>query len=312
MLAAPVTWAADRTAHIGFVSASSPQSTPQIVGAFWQRLRELGYVEGQNLTIDSLWAEGHADRLPALMAEVVARNPDVIVTYATKPALAARDATHTIPIVVCAMGDPVATGLAASLARPGGNLTGLSMGYGDPVSGKWLELLRETVPKLSRVVVITNPENPLEQDLINKLAKLAAAERLKLVPMDGRTPEALDKTFRYAARQAQAIIVTGDPVVMGFHRARIITLAAKYKIPAVYAMREFVDEGGLMAYGPDVTAMFRRAAEYVDKILKGESPGELPIEQPTRYLFVLNMKTAAALGLTIPASLKLRADVVIK
>jgi putative ABC transport system substrate-binding protein len=312
MLTAQVSWPADRMAHVGFVSAASPQSTPQIIAAFWQRLQELGYVEGRNLTIDSRWAEGQPDKLPALMAEVVARNPDVIVTYGTRPALIAREATHTIPIVVAAMGDPVATGLAASLARPGGNLTGLSMGYGDPVSGKWLELLREIVPQLSTVVVIMNPENPLERDLTTKLSKLATAQHLKVKPMDGRTPDALDRAFAHAAKRAQAIVVTGDPVIMGFHRGRIVGLAAKHRLPAMYAMREYVDEGGLMAYGPDVIAMFRRAADYVERILKGANPADLPIEQPTRYVFVLNKKAADALRLAIPPSLEVRADEIIK
>jgi putative ABC transport system substrate-binding protein len=246
------------------------------------------------------------------MAEIAARHPDVIVTYGTRPAVAARGATHTIPIVVAAMADPVATGLAESLARPGRNLTGLSMGYADPVPGKWLEILREVLPHLSTVVLIMNPENPAERDLTNKLSKLAAAQRLILEPMDGRSPDAVDRAFTHAVKRAQAVIVTADPVIGGFHQARIISLAQKHRIPTIYAMRNFVDDGGLMAYGPDVPAMFRRAAEYVDKILKGANAGELPIEQPTRYSFVLNMKAAEAIGLAIPPTLELRADEILR
>ena len=308
-LPALVAWPADRVAHIGFVSPASPERNPRIIAAFWERLHELGYVEGKNLLVDSRWAEGRVDKLPALMAEVVARNPDVIVTFATYPALAARNATHTIPIIVAAMGDPVATGLATSLARPGGNLTGLSMGYADPVSGKWLEILRDMVPDLSKVILIMNLENPLERNLRDKLMALAAAQHLKLEAMEGSTPEALRKAFEHAPKRARGIIVTGDPVL---DQARIIRLAVKYRIPAVYAMREPVDDGGLAAYGPDVKAMFRRAAEYVDKILKGASPSELPIEQPTRYALVLNMKAAKAIGLTIPPDLEMRADEVLR
>jgi putative ABC transport system substrate-binding protein len=302
----------DRIFHVGFVSIASSNSTLRIVSAFWERLRELGYLEGKNLVIEFRWADGEADRLPALMAEVVAKNPDVLVTYATRPAIVAKNATTKIPIVVAAMGDPVATGLAESLARPGSNLTGLSMGYADPISGKWLELLQETVPRLSTIAVIMNPDNPLERDLINKLTKLATQRHLKLLVTDGRTPESLDKAFASTARGAQVMVVTGDPVIVGFHRARIIALASKFRMPAIYAMREFVDEGGLMAYGPDVTAMFRRAAEYVDKILKGARPSDLPIEQPTKLELVVNLKTAKALGIKIPQSILLRADEVIR
>ncbi len=301
---------AQRVVRLGFVSPASP-STVVGVTQFWERLRELGYVEGQNLVIEARWAEARLDRLPALMAEVIGRKVDVLITYSTPAALAARNATSTIPIVVGAMGDPVATGLAASLARPGGNLTGLSMGYAEGTAGKWLEMLKEAVPRLSTVAVVMNTANPLEQHLESELETVAAAQHLKLQVIDGRESEALVRGFELARRKAQAVLVLADPVT-NTHRKQIIALAARVRLPALYALTDSVGDGGLMAYGPDVAVMFRRAAELVDKILKGARPADLPIEQPTQYELVVNLKTARALGLIISQSILLRADEVIR
>ncbi len=300
-----------RVVQLGFVSPNSPLTDPRGPPAFWDRLRELGWVEGQNIAIEARWAEGRNDRLPALMAEVIGRNLDVLVTYGTPAAIAAKKATSTVPIVVAVMGNPVGTGLVQSLARPGGNLTGLSLGWGEGIEGKLLELLQETVPRLKTIAIIANPENPLERNLITELNAVAPARRLKLRIIEVRDPEALDRAFEQAGRQAQAVVVIPDPLFLA-HLQRITALARRHRLPGMYGLRDFADAGGLMAYGPDRAVMFRRAADYVDKILKGAKPADLPIEQPTRYELIVNLKTAKALGITIPESILLRADEVIR
>ena len=300
-----------RVVRLGFVGPGSPSTDPRGIAAFKERLRELGYVEGQNLMIEARWADGQFDQLPELMAEVIAEEIDVLVTYSTIPALAAKKATSTIPIVVAVMAEPLRTGLATNLARPSGNLTGLSMGWGEGIGGKWLELLQETVPRLSTVAVIANRDNPVEQDMTRELHAVAPTQRLKLRIIDARDSKALDRAFEQARRQAQAVLIVPDPRFVA-RQERIVALAAKHRLPCMYGLREFVDAGGLMAYGPDRAAMFRRAAEYVDKIIKGAKPGDLPIEQPTQYQLVINLKTAKALGLTIPESILVRADEVIR
>ena len=274
-------------------------------------MRELGYVEGQNLVVESRWAEDRYDRLPALTAEVLQQKVDVLVTVATAGAIAAKNASSTIPIVGIGMADPLRTGLVSSLARPGGNLTGLSMGWGEGMAGKWLELLQETVPRLSTLAVVANPGNPLVRDLAKDLEAIAPTRGLKLRSIEVREPKDLDRAFGQAARRAQAVLVLPDPMIAA-HLKQVTALAAKYRLPAMYYLREFVDAGGLMAYGPDLAVMTRRAAEYVDKILNGARPGDLPIEQPTKFELVVNLKTAKALGLTIPESILVRADEVIR
>jgi len=295
---------------VGFVDQAFP-STLRDITQFWQRLRELGWVEGQNLVVERRWAEGHADRLPALMNEMAADKVDVIVTYSTPAALAAKNATSTIPIVAVAMGDPIRSGLAASLARPGGNLTGESMGYGGGTEGKWLELLQETVPRLSIIAVIENPDNPAVRDQAKALKAFAPTRRLRLRFIDVHEPSSLPNAFKQARRESQAILVLADPLTTA-NRVQITALAAAYRLPAMYGLQPFMDAGGLIAYAADMAVMFRRAADYVDKIAKGAKPSELPIEQPTQYLLVVNLKTAKALGLTIPESILLRADEVIR
>jgi putative ABC transport system substrate-binding protein len=310
-LAARAAESGGRVVRLGFVGPGSPSTDPRGIAAFKERLRELGYVEGQNLVIEARWADGQFDQLPELMAEVIAEEIDVLVTYSTMPALAAKKATSTIPIVVAVMAEPLRTGLATNLARPSGNLTGLSMGWAEGIGGKWLELLQETVPRLSTVAVIANRDNPVEQDMTRELQAVAPTRRLKLRIIDARDPKALDRAFEQARRQAQAVLMIPDPRFVAQHE-RIVALAAKHRLPSIYGLREFVDAGGLMAYGPDRAAMFRRAADYVDKIIKGAKPGDLPIEQPTQFQLVINLKTAKTLGLTIPESILVRADEVIR
>jgi putative ABC transport system substrate-binding protein len=232
-------------------------------------------------------------------------------TATTQAAIAAKDATSTVPIVGVAMGEPLRTGLATNLARPGGNLTGLSVGWAEGMVGKWLELLQETVPRLSTVAVIENPETPVAQGMVKELAGLAHARRLKLRLIEVREPAGLERAFEQAGRNAQAVLVLPSPVISA-HRGQVTALAAKHRLPTVYPLRDYVDAGGLMAYGPDLAVQYRRGAEYVDKILKGAKPGDLPIEQPTKFELVVNLKTAKALGITIPESILLRADEMIR
>ncbi|HYN19945.1 MAG TPA: ABC transporter substrate-binding protein [Thermoanaerobaculia bacterium] len=282
--------------------------------AFRQGLRELGRVEGRNLVIDVRGAEGRPDRLPALVAELLAAKPDIIVAVAPQPARAAKDATSTIPIVFVAVADPIALGVVTNLARPSGNVTGLSTLVPGGFTGKMLELLKEAVPTASRIAVLWSAKNPLHVALIPKdLLPAAEALGVRLQLLDVTEPEGIAPAVEAAVgARAQALLVLGDPM---FHRpfGRVPELALRAKLPSLYLDREVVTVGGgLLSYGPDFGVMFRRAAVYVDHILKGAKPGDLPIEQPTRFVLVINLKTAKALGLTIPQSLLLRADQVIE
>jgi putative ABC transport system substrate-binding protein len=313
LLFAPLARTADPAqsiVRVGFVGPG-PSAAARGISAFRERLRELGWVEGGNLVIEFRWGEGSIDRLPALIAEMLASKVDVLVTWGTPAALAARDATRTVPIVATAMGEPLRTGLATSLGRPGGNLTGLSLGWGQGIAGKWLELLQETVPRLSTVAVIANPENPVEQEMLNDLRTAAATRRLKLRIMEVREPKALELAMDQARQQAQALLVFADALLLA-HSHQITAFAIKHRLAGMYVTRDFVEAGGLMSYGPDLTVMSRRAADYVDKILRGAKPGDLPIEQPTKYSLVVNLGAARALKLAIPESILLRADEVIR
>jgi len=297
--------------RLGFVDPHSRSTGLRGVNEFWQRLRELGWAEGKDFVVERRWADNRIDQLPAVMAEVVERKVDVLVTYSTPAALAAKKATRTIPIVSAVMGDPVGTGEVQSLARPGGNLTGLSLGWAQGIGGKWLELLHEMVPRLSTVAVISNPDNPVSVSLAKELEIMAPTRGLTVRVLDVHGPAALDAAIKRARREAQAMIVLPDPVSVG-HRQEVAAFAARYRLPAMYWASEYVYSGGLIAYGVDHGRLFRRAADYVDKILKGVNPAELPIEQPTQYVLVVNMKAARALGLAIPESILLRADEVIR
>jgi len=317
LLAAPLAaeaQSAGKVARIGYLVGASLSLSPHLHEAFRQGLRDLGYVEGRNVVIEYRSAEGKFERLPALAAELVALKVDVIVAGGTPQALAAKQATRTVPIVFAAAGDPVTSGLVTSLARPGGNVTGLT-GLGPELVGKGLEQLTQAVPGVSRVAALWQPGGQGERtdkDILKEADVAARALGVRLQFVEARGPEDFDRAFSDMTRaRAGALTVLVSPMFFG-ERRRLVDLAAKNRLPAVYPWREFVDAGGLMSYGPDLADMFRRAATYVDKILKGAKPGDLPIEQPTKFELVINLKTAKALGLTIPPSVLLRADQVIE
>jgi putative ABC transport system substrate-binding protein len=278
---------------------------------FWQRLRDLGWVEGTNFVVEARWANGRYERLPALMAEVVTRNIDVLVTYSTPGAIAAKKATSEIPIVVASMGDPVGIGLVTSLARPGSHFDWAVRGWDERIGSKWLELLKDTVPRLSTVAVIANPDNPAELEVVKQLQATAPTQLLKLDIIEARTAETLEPAFKEAQRRAQGVVVSAGTIAM-VHRRQIAALAVRDKLPAMYGTRDFVDAGGLMAYGPDLALLWRQAAEYVDKILRCTKPADLSIGRPTQYALFVNLRAARALGLTMPEAILLRADHVIK
>jgi putative ABC transport system substrate-binding protein len=299
--------------RIGLLSPFSPSATALWHQAFRQGLRDLGWVEGKNISIEYRYADGRHDRLPDLAAELVRLKVDIIVASISTDGLAAKDATRDIPIVIASPGDPVASGLVESLARPGGNITGLSQSAPE-LAGKRLELLKEMVPGLSRVAVLWNPRNPASSSTLSwKELQLPARQLgVQLHSLEVRDPNEFDKAFADAMRtRASALVISPDPVFAGNLR-RIADFAAKNRLPSIFHLREFADAGGLAAYGPDRSDMFRRAATYVDKILKGARPADLPVEQPTKFELVINLKTAKALGIEIPASILARADEVIE
>jgi putative ABC transport system substrate-binding protein len=304
---------ATKIARIGYLRTNLA-ANPHLPEAFRQGLRDLGYVEGRNVVIEYRDAEGKFERLPALAAELVALKVDVIVAGGTPHALAAKQATRTLPIVFIGAGDPVTSGLVTSLARPGGNVTGLSMLTPELV-GKRLELLKQAVPRVSRVAVLWQPGDygeRTEKDILKEAEVTARALGVRLQVVEARGPQDFDRAFSDMTRaRAGALIVLGSSMFFT-ERRRLVDLAAKNRLPAVYSARDSVDAGGLMAYGPNLADMFRRAATYVDKILKGAKPGDLPVEQPTKFELVINLKTAKALGLSIPESLLKRADEVIR
>ena len=294
-----------------FPTSLSDPRTVRFLDAFRQGLRELGYTEGQNIAIESRFAEGKWDQLPGLAAELVRVKVDVIVTYTTPATQAAKQATGTIPIVVATVIDPVGAGLVASLARPGGNITGLSQMVPDLV-GKQLEVLKEVAPKISRVALLSNPANPAHALAIRDVKVAARSFGVQLQLLEARGPGEIESAFAaMTTERAGAVIILVDSMLID-HRTRIADLAARRRLPTVSATIDTAEAGGLMAYGPSVRDMFRRAAAYVDKILKGAKPADLPIEQPTKFELVINLRTARALGLTIPQSVLLRADQVIE
>jgi putative ABC transport system substrate-binding protein len=297
--------------RIGLLSPFSPSATAVWHQAFRLGLRDLGWVEGKNISIEYRYAEGRNDRLPDLAADLVRLKVDIIFVDSTSPALAARKATRAIPIVMASGGDTVASGLVESLARPGGNITGLDQ-MSPELGGKRLELLKEIVPQLSRVAVLWNPQNQASTLNWKELQLPARQLGVQLHSLEVRSPGDFDKAFEDVTRaHAGAIAIMPDPVFVT-NLKRIADLAARSRLPSIFHLREFTDSGGLVAYGPDRSDMFRRAATYVDKILKGAKPGELPIEQPTKFELVINLKTAKALGITMPPSLLARADEVIQ
>jgi putative tryptophan/tyrosine transport system substrate-binding protein len=297
--------------RIGMLSGFSPSGYAPSYQAFRLGLRDLGWVEGKNISIEYRHAEGRHDRLPDLAADLVRLKVDVIVTTATSDALAAQRATKAIPIVMVAAGNPVAHGLVESLARPGGNVTGLSQMLQE-VSGKRLELLKEVVPKLSRVAVLWNPNSASATLNWKENQQPARQLGIQLFSLEVRSPSELDKAFEAATNvRAGALAILPDPVI-STSLERIADFAAKSRLPSIYQSSEFADAGGLVTYGPDRPDLFRRAATYVDKILKGTKPGDLPVDQPTKLELVVNLKTAKAIGITIPQSVLFRADKVIE
>jgi putative ABC transport system substrate-binding protein len=317
LLAAPLAAEAQpvgRVPRVGYLSALS-RSGPQVqrsLDAFRQELRELGYVEGQSIAIEYRWAEGKVERLPDLAAELVRLKVDVIVASGGVPvAQAAQQATKAIPIIMTGPADPVAAGLVASLARPGGNITGLAI-ISHELVGKELELLREVVPKVSRVAVLWNPANPGNTPQLKAAEASARALRVRLQPLEARGPGEIDRAFAAMTRErAGALLVLLDSMLLA-QRERIADLAAKNRLPAVYGLRLHVQAGGLMAYAANQRDVSRRVASYVDRILKGAKPADLPVELPTKFELVINLKTAKALGLTIPPALLGRADELIQ
>jgi putative ABC transport system substrate-binding protein len=280
--------------------------------AFRQGLQELGYVDGRNIVIEYRYADGQFDRLPRLAAELIQLKVDVIVAVVTQASLAARNATRTIPIVMAGVSDPVGAGLIASLPRPGANITGTS-GLTTEVVGKTLEILKEVVPKLSRVAVLWNPDNAVFQTQMLKGTEAAAGTLgVQLLAFGVRGPDEFDRAFAAITRETvDALLVLADPI-LALHQKRIVEYAEKNRLPAIYGIKEFAAAGGLLAYASDLTSQFRRAAAYVDKILKGAKPADLPVEQPAKFELVINLKTAKALGITIPPSILARADEVIE
>ena len=278
---------------------------------FRQGLRELGYVDGTNIVIEYRFADGQFDRLPALAAELVQLKVDVIVTAVTQASLAARDATKTIPIVIAGVSDPVGSGLIENLARPGGNITGTSSQTSEVV-GKSLELLKEVIPEIARVAALWNPSNVVFQAEMLKEAETAAAALRIQLKFWGRNDDELGGAFSAIAHEhADALLVLADPFLIS-RQKNIVDFALKQRLPAIYATKELATVGGLMTYGPNINGQFRRAAAYVDRILKGAKPSDLPVEQPTQFELAINLKTAKVLGLTIPPTLLARADEVIE
>src|SRR5262245_11662340 len=311
LLIAPLAGSAQPTDKVWRIGHLRTAGAAADSAALWQRLRELGYVDGQNLLIEYRNAEGRQERLPALAADLVRLKVDLIVTSGTQAALAAKQATAVIPIVLGSSGDAVATGLVQSLARPGGNITGMT-GSSPETSGKRLELLKEAFPKKSRIAVLLNPANPL--DVLEQRATESAARTLRLTLqwVEARTAAEIEAGFSAATKARADLLIEFPDQLFSAARSQIVGLAKKHRLPAMYVFREAVEAGGLMSYGPSLRDQLRRAATYVDKILKGTKPADLPVEQSAKFELVINLRTAKALGLTIPQSVLGRADQVIE
>jgi putative ABC transport system substrate-binding protein len=298
--------------RIGYLSATSPSVNPTRIEAFRQGLRELGYVEGKNIVIEWRYAEGKQDRIPALAAELVRLKLEVIVTGGPAITPAVKEATTTIPIVMGYDNDPVGYGFVASLARPGGNITGLA-NFNPELSGKRLELLKEIIPKLSRVAMLGTSTQPGNAQALREVEVAAGAFGVKLQYLDVLDPKDIETAFRAASKgHADALLMIVTGAVLNSHRIQIADLAVKNRLPAVYGQPQYVEDGGLMCYAPSYTDLFRRAATYVDKILKGAKPADLPVEQPRKFELIINLKAAKQIGLTIPSNVLARADKVIR
>jgi putative ABC transport system substrate-binding protein len=297
--------------RIGFMGNSTAALEANLIGPFREGLREHGYEEGRNVEIVFRWAEGQYERFPALIAELIAANVDVIVTAGTPAALAVKKATSTVPVVMAAVGDPVGSGIVANLAHPGGNITGLS-GLAPDLEGKRLELLRELVPHLARVAFFLNPANDFHTVSMRQALAAAQALNIELQPREVSKSEDLDAAFAAIVKdRPDGLLILADRIFL-HNRQRMMDFATEHRLPSVNAYRELVEAGGLTSYGPSYEEMHRRAADYVDRILKGARPGDLPVEQPTRFTLVVNLKAAKALGLEVPPALVARADEVIE
>jgi putative ABC transport system substrate-binding protein len=313
LLAAPLAaeaQQAEKVYRVGILSAGQ-QNLRETDAVFPQALRELGWIEGKNVVFETRYADDRLDRLPELAAELIRLKVDLIVTYGTLAPLAAKRATATIPIVMSSAGDPLGSGLVASLARPGGNVTGLSMMVPE-MGGKRLQMRKQVLPGVSRVAILWNAANPYPALVFRQTEGAARGLGIQLQSLAVRSPGDFHRALEAAARQrAGALLTVEDPLTVG-QRTQILDFTAKNRLPAMHGLREFVEVGGLMSYGVSLADLRRRAAGYVDKILKGAKPGDLPIEQPTKFELVINLKTAKALGLTIPPSVLQRADQVIE
>jgi putative ABC transport system substrate-binding protein len=314
LLAAPLAAEAQQKSQpprIGYLGTSSPSLEPELVKAFQAGLREHGYIEGQNIVVEYRWAEGDYRRFPNLVADLLSLKVHLIVTSGTPGALAAKRATTTTPIVMAVTGDAVGAGLVTSLAQPGGNLTGLTTMVPD-LEGKRLEFLRQILPQLSTIAVLLNTDNPYVVITWKVTQASAQALGLTLQPVELRGDQDFAAAFAKIAQQRpNALTLIADRFLLA-HRTQIVEFAAKERLPAMYPYKDFVLSGGLISYSPSYEDLFRRSAVYVDKILKGAKPGDLPVEQPTKFELVINMKTVKGLGLTIPPSLLLRADEIIQ
>jgi len=297
--------------HVGMLETTAATLNATNLDAFKQALRQLGYIEGQNLIVEYRSGDGHIERFPQLAAELVRLNVDIIITRGTPAALAAKKATATIPIVMAAIGEPVETGMVASLARPGGNVTGLSA-FVTELTAKRIEIMREVIPQLSRMALIDNMANRSVPAQWDETKRAAFALGIQPQLYDVRKAEDIERAFSSAiAQRVNALSVGNDSVVIA-NRIQVVQLAAKHRLPAIYATRDFVDAGGLLSYAAHYPDLYRRAAAYVDKIFKGAKPADLPIEQPTRIELIINGRAAKALGVEIPPGLLLRADEVIE
>jgi putative ABC transport system substrate-binding protein len=294
--------------RIGYLGQNTVDSAPHLIAAFRQELRERGWIENRNIVVEARYADGKIARLPALVADLIRQKVDLIVTTSCGTTWAAKNATQSIPIVMAASANALGEGLVTSLAHPGGNITGMTFLAGPEIAGKQLQLLKEIVPAASSVAVLTNPTNRSHVALMSEVKTAAQPLGLQLQVVEASSPDQLDSTFAVMKRQRmEALLVLTDSMFIA-QRRRIVDLAAASMLPALYSQREFVDAGGLVSYGPSLSDMFRRAAIYVDKLLRGAKPGDLPVQQPTTFELVISSKTARTLRLTMPQSLLQRAD----
>lgn len=299
---------AEKLPRIGYLGQNTAELGQPQLAAFRQGLRDRGWIEGQNVAIEVRFAEGKVDQLPTLVSELIHLKVDVIVTGSSATSWAAKTATQSIPIVMAASANALGEGLVSSLAHPGGNVTGMTFLAGPEIAGKQLQLLKEMDPSVTRVAVLTNPTNRSHAGFAKELNVATQALGAQLQVLQASNPDALDIAFATMVRErAAALLVLTDSLFVG-QRRRIVDLALRNRLPALYSQREFVDDGGLISYGPNLSDMFRRSATHVDKVLRGGRPGDIPVEQPTKFELVINVKTAKALGIAVPPSLSLRAD----